>query len=113
MGLDPRLREDDGQYYVLSDRRRELLPSLFKHGQQLGNIVHVGERDLALDQQCFDCLLDRLLGVETQVLQVDAGALHTCQHQITPGTVQPFPRVIRGVAFRHGRLPSPRVTPGR
>jgi hypothetical protein len=49
--------------------------------------------------------------VETQVLQINTFTLHTRQNHIASGAVQPFPRVVRGVAFSHGRLPSPRVTP--
>lgn len=76
-----------GEPFRLSDRLRDLLTSLFEHGQQLGKIVYVRELYMALNQQCFDRLLHRLLCVETQVLQVDAFTLHTRQNQITPGAV--------------------------
>ena len=101
-----------GEPFRLSDRLWDFLTSLFEHGQQLGNIVYVRDLYMALNQQCFNRLLHRLLCVETQVLQVDAFILHTRQNQITPGVVQPFPRGFKGVAFSHGRLPSPRATQG-
>src|SRR5262245_3820035 len=78
---------ESGEPFCLSEEVRELLPSLFENGEQLSNIVHVWELHVALNQQCFDCLLYRLLRIEAQVLQVDALALRTGQCQVTPGSV--------------------------
>ena len=102
-----------GKPFRLSDSWRDLLISRFEDGQQLGNVVHVRELYMALNQQRFNRLLHCLLCIETQVLQVDTRAVHIRERQIAPGAVQPFPGILRRVAFGHGRLPGPLVTRGQ
>src|SRR5713101_5127805 len=52
------------------------------------DIVHIRKLDSALPQHRFNGLFHSLLGVEAQVLQVDALSLRLRQQHITPCSVQ-------------------------